>query len=86
VRLRCRGGRTRGCLFRTKTKQSNRSRTIRFREIERRLRAGVILEISVRRGETIGKFTSFRIRRLKPPVRKDACLAPGRSGPTECPE
>jgi hypothetical protein len=77
VTLRCAGGRRKGCPFRSKTKQAPRSGAVRFREVERRLRAGVRLGIFVRRGDTIGKYTRFSIRKRKAPARFDACLFPG---------
>jgi hypothetical protein len=85
VTLRCRGGRRRGCRFRSKTRRSPASRLVRFPEIRRRLRAGVVLEVFVRRGTTIGKYTRFRIRRARY-LRSDSCLLPGRARPVECPE
>ena len=42
-------------------------RAIRFRRFERRLRAGVVLSVSVTREGSIGKYTRFAIRRGKPP-------------------
>lgn len=86
VTLRCTGGRRRGCRVASKTRTAPASRLVRFREAEVRLRAGVRLELFVRRGETIGKYTAFRVRRKKPPARTDACLFPGDPfEPRECP-
>jgi hypothetical protein len=86
VTVRCAGGRKRGCTFRSKTKHSPRSTQLRFREIEHRLRAGVKLSIFVRRGNTIGKYTRFGIRRRRAPSRTDSCLLPGDPfEPQSCP-
>jgi hypothetical protein len=34
---------------------------------------------------TIGKYTRFKIRSRKPPIRSDRCLMPGSSKPVDCP-
>ena len=60
-------------------------RAIRFRRFERRLRAGVVISVSVTRPDTIGKYTRFAIRRRRAPLRRDQCLAPGARRPTPCP-
>jgi len=39
----------------------------------------------VTRGDAVGKFTRFRIRRGKAPLRADRCLVPGSSRPVACP-
>jgi hypothetical protein len=57
-----------------------------MRTLERRLlRAGVIVKVFVTRAGTVGKFTRFRVRRGKPPLRSDRCLLPGSSVPVQCP-
>lgn len=56
-----------------------------FHRFERPLRAGAILTVLVSKSGEIGTYTSFLIRRHKPPVRKDACIASARSKPTPCP-
>lgn len=61
-------------------------RPVRFRQFERSLRAGTIIEILVGRRGTIGKFTRFRIRRGRRPARRDLCLRPGDNRGTPCPE
>jgi PKD repeat protein len=58
---------------------------VRFRALERFLPAGTVLEILVRRGEQIGKYTRFRIRRKRVPKRIDACLPPYASWGVTCP-
>jgi hypothetical protein len=86
VTVRCAGGRRKGCAFRSKTKTSPRSRTVRFREIERRLKAGVRLRIYVTKGNTVGKYASFVIRKKRFPRRVDSCLFPGDPfEPRSCP-
>jgi hypothetical protein len=56
-----------------------------FRRFERRLRAGVLLQIVVSRAGYMGKYTSFLIRGNAPPVRHDACKKPGVARPVACP-
>jgi PKD repeat protein len=80
VRIRCRG---RGCPTGSVARTSA-TRLVRFRRFERRLRAGVTLEIFVRQAGTIGKYTRFLIRAGRPPARIDRCLIPGSSRPVRC--
>jgi hypothetical protein len=56
-----------------------------FQRFERSLRAGVVLEIRVSKPGQIGKFTSFKIRRHKLPLRSDSCISPASSAPIACP-
>jgi PKD repeat protein len=59
--------------------------SVRFRTLERRLRAGTRIEIFVSAPNRIGKYTSFTIRSNAAPLRRDRCLRPGRSRPVACP-
>jgi hypothetical protein len=79
VRARCSG---RGCPVRA---LGPLRAPARLRAFERYLPSGVVLEVRVARRSRIGKFTSFRIRAHRSPVRRDACLMPGRTTPTRCP-
>ena len=81
VLARCRG---RGCPARAVARSSVAS-LVRIHRFERRLRAGVTLELFVRKGARIGKYTRFRIRAGRPPARVDRCLMPGRARPVRCP-
>jgi PKD repeat protein len=81
LRVRCRG---RGCPARAVAKTSA-ARLVRFGRFERKLRAGVRLQIFVRKPGRIGKYTRFRIRAGEPPARVDRCLLPGRARPVRCP-
>jgi PKD repeat protein len=91
VTVRCRGRR---CPFRKRTRtastwspsmQVNMARVIRFRRLERRLlRVGVKIKVMVTKPDAIGKFTFFRIRRGRSPVRVDRCLVPGLREPVRC--
>jgi hypothetical protein len=47
-------------------------------------RAGARIVIRVTRPGFVGKHTTIRIRRGKPPRRWDRCLYPGTNGPTKC--
>ena len=81
IRIRCRG---KGCPAATVARTSA-TRLVRFRRFERRLRAGVKLEIFVRKAGKVGKYTRFLIRGGKPPARMDRCLMPGKRRPVACP-
>ena len=78
----CRG---RGCRSKRATGVIGRGR-LRFRSMERSLRAGARIEIRVRKGDLIGKLTRFQVRRGKPPARTDLCLVPGTSRGSRCPQ
>jgi hypothetical protein len=81
VRLRCKG---RGCPLRSRRLRM-RSRRLRIRALERRWRAGTVLEVTVTRRGFIGKFSRFRFRAGNVPRRQDHCIAPGARKPTRCP-
>jgi hypothetical protein len=80
VTVRCTGD---GCPFRTRRRTATTGR-VRFSKWPHVLAAGARLEIFVRAPNVIGKYTSFRIRAGKAPVRIDRCLKPGASTPTRC--
>jgi hypothetical protein len=81
VTARCRGD---GCPLRWLRRRS-RARPVRIRGLERRLIAGIRLEILVRQHGFVGKYTRFRIRNgVRPPLRDDRCLVPGRRTPIHC--
>jgi PKD repeat protein len=80
VLVRCRG---RGCPARAVARSTGRS-LLRFHRFERRLRAGVMLELFVRKRGRLGKYTRFRIRAGNPPARVDRCLMPGSNRPVRC--
>jgi hypothetical protein len=92
VTVRCRG---RGCPFKSASRVAKRPKnssaktttaTVRFRRMERRLlRGGATVTVSVTRQGWIGKYTRWKIRKSKPPQRRDRCLIPGTSGPVACP-
>jgi hypothetical protein len=74
-----------GCPFR-KWRKLVGARTLVIKPLRGRyLAAGAMLEVRVSRRGEIGKYTRIVIRKLKPPVRNDLCLAPGSSKPSQCP-
>jgi hypothetical protein len=83
VVIRCRGG---GCP-KTKAKTTaHAARTLHVRRFARRvLRPRAVVQISVTKPGTIGKYTRIRIRRGKPPSRIDRCLVPDGKRPVRCP-
>jgi hypothetical protein len=80
--------RRRGCPIRAASRlvpQGSEATWVRFRQFERRLRAGVTLEVRVSRGSDIGAYTRFVVRRRKLPLRIDSCLDPAGIKPIVCP-
>lgn len=81
VTARCRGE---GCPLRWLRRRS-RAQPVRIRGLERRLIAGIRVEILVRQRGFVGKYTRFRIRNgVRPPLRDERCLLPGRRTPVRC--
>jgi hypothetical protein len=56
-----------------------------FHRFERSLRAGVTLEVRVSKAGEVGKYTRFKVRRGRLPVRVDGCLGPTGVNPIVCP-
>jgi chitodextrinase len=81
ILVKCRG---RSCPVSAVARSSVTS-LVRIHRFERRLSVGVRLELFVRRGRRIGKYTRFAIRAGKPPARVDRCLMPGGNRPVRCP-
>lgn len=79
VRVRCRG---RGC---PKRVRNRRGSVRRVREMQRKLRAGVVLEVFVMQRGRYGKYTRFKIRKGSAPRRIDRCIASRSSRPMRCP-
>jgi hypothetical protein len=83
ISARCRGA---SCPRRViATTATSSSRPVLLRGLERRYGYGVELVIRVTKSGRIGKYTSFRMRRGKAPLRRDLCLRPGTSRPSRCP-
>jgi hypothetical protein len=81
VTVRCSG---RGCPFKTRHRAATKGR-VRLPRFRRLLRPRARLQIFVRAPGVIGKYTAFRIRAAKRPLRTDRCLMPGNSTkPTRC--
>jgi hypothetical protein len=81
VTVRCRGRR---CRLRPRGKYV-RFGSARFRSFERRVPAGVRIQVFVTQPGRIGKYTSFKIRRTRPPLREDLCVTSVRAKPRRCP-
>jgi hypothetical protein len=59
---------------------------VRIRRLEGRLlRAGSVLRVFVSSVDDVGKYTRFRIRGGKPPLRRDRCILPDSLSPISCP-
>ena len=81
IAARCRG---RSCPVRRVARTASVTRT-RLRPLQRELRAGTRLDITVRKTGYIGKWTTIVIRRGRPPARADRCVYPGARRPAPCP-
>jgi hypothetical protein len=70
---------------RVATRFAGRRGLLRFKRFQGGLRAGAVLTVRVSKGDTIGKFTQFRIRSGKAPRRRDRCQRPGETKGSACP-
>jgi hypothetical protein len=89
VSVLCRGS---GCPFKRSSWKlalagaKTTSRTIRITNIEGHLlRGGATVKVLISRQGEIGKYTRFKIRRGKPPLRTDLCLSPDAKASVACP-
>ena len=57
----------------------------RIRTLERYLPAGTKIVVRISRTGRVGKYVRIVIRDGKAPARRDACLEPGRTAPSDCP-
>jgi hypothetical protein len=80
--VRCLG---RGCPIKRAKKVVGRD-PVSFGAFKRLMPTGVVLEVLVRRGDSIGKFTRFKLRQNRRPQRADGCLWPGTTRMAPCPE
>jgi PKD repeat protein len=71
VVVRCHG---KGCPVERRRKRIKKN-PVRFKTFERVLRAGIKLEILVKKPGTIGDYTRFKIRAGKAPLRLNRCLS-----------
>ena len=83
IGLSCKG---RGCPFKRRTikVRKGKARTVKLRQLQRRMRAGTVVVITVRKGNTLGKYIRLRFRRSAAPSRVDRCVAPKSSKPVKC--
>ena len=81
ITVRCRGE---GCPWRRSTTVMGR-RPVRFRALERTLAPDAVVEVLIRKMDRIGKYTRFRFRAAKPPIRRDRCLRFEDQRGTPCP-
>lgn len=82
VRVRCRG---RSCPAKRGRARVGRKGSVRLRRFQAGLRGGTVLEILIGKPGFVGKFTQFKIRPRRPPLRVDMCLEPGATTPSACP-
>jgi PKD repeat protein len=80
--VRCRGA---GCPVKRAEKLVGRG-PVRFAAFQRRMPPGLVLEVLIHRGDSIGKYTRFKLRRKRRPQRADGCLWPNTGGMAPCPE
>ena len=81
VTVRCSGG---GCPFKTRRRGATTGR-VRLPRFPHLLRPRARIQVFVRAPGVIGKYTAFRMRAAKSPLRTDRCLMPGSSTkPTPC--
>ena len=89
LRVQCKGKKR--CPFKRRVRTiggpgvSKASLRVRVRDLQRRFRAGTVIEISITAENTIGKFTRILIRKGKPPKRTDLCIRHGGRTPFRCP-
>jgi PKD repeat protein len=74
----------RGCPF-TKAVRRVRNGFARFTQLQRTLRAGTIIRVTVTKPFNWGRYTSLRLRRGAAPDRKDRCLRGESVRPVPCP-
>jgi PKD repeat protein len=79
--VRCKG---KGCPVKQRRKRVKKGGTVRFKTYERFLRAGTKLEIFVTKRNTIGSYTSYKIRAGKFPTRVRRCTPPGKLQARRC--
>ncbi len=85
INAACKG---RACPFRksrVRVRKSKKSRTVTLRRLQRRMRAGTVVVVTVRKGNTLGKYVRLRFRRGSAPARVDRCVKPKSSKPLKCP-
>jgi hypothetical protein len=83
VESRCRG---RGCPYRKRVTRVRSGRgSVSLSGLRGRYRAGILIEVFVTQPERLGKYTSLRTRRGKPPLRSDGCARADVAARVKCP-
>jgi hypothetical protein len=80
VTVRCKG---KGCPVKQRRKKIKKG-PVRFPTYERFLRPGIRLQVFVTKKGKIGDYTSYTIRRGKPPKRVNRCVSGARLKPVGC--
>jgi hypothetical protein len=83
VRVSC-AGKHKGCPTKPYKAYAKKAGLIRFKRMQRSLRAGAMIRIYVTKKLYIGKYTRFTIRARKSPTRIDRCLPVGSMIPKSC--
>ena len=81
VTVRCQG---KSCPFKRRHR-AIKHRRVGFPGIEHALQPGVVILVWATKADAIGKFTKLRIRKDKPPARKDSCVKGEVRNPIPCP-
>jgi hypothetical protein len=74
----------RGCPF-SKAVRRVRNGFARFSQLQRTLRPGTIIRVTVTKPDSWGRYTSLRLRRGAAPDRTDRCLRGESTRPVPCP-
>ena len=82
VLVRCAG---RSCPFKKRALVVGKAQRVRVKRLQRHFRRGTRISVRVTRAGVVGKFTRFRIRAVKAPVRWEGCVMPGASKAVDCP-
>ncbi len=87
VEVRCKG---RSCPFKRRhthvSGKTSRGRTVTVKDLAgRSLLGGVVLEVRVTAKGRVGKYTRFRVRRGRAPLRLDTCVMADDPDPVRCP-
>jgi PKD repeat protein len=83
IEVTCSG---RSCPVRRVIRHVRRTRSpVRFRQLERALRVGVVIEVRVTKFGRLGKYTRFALRGRAGPARLDQCMRWKARKPSRCP-
>jgi hypothetical protein len=62
-----------------------KNRTVRLKRLERKFKPKTSIRILVHAPGAYGKYVVIKIRKGKPPIRRDRCVKPGTTKPVACP-